>query len=392
MAKEKVLILSLIPVRKSGRSYETDNRWAKDINMQAEFHSIRLLCPVEEISVGDPGVLSPDIQISNLADSNLDKLLKNVDLVQLPGNFGWKDSRIARRLLRLAIKNGTPVFVGISSDRAKTKWMNRKSGPIGAARGMLGWLDVRSSQRSLTSRATGVFVVGSGIRKLAQPNSNVHVGIASWISASDILVRPPERTLPIRICCASRLEAMKGVEIGIHAVAQIAGVCRGLSFDVVGEGPERSNLVDIVERSGLRSMTRFLGQLSYPDAFLSYLRTVDFVLLTNLGDEQPRLIFDAISQGCLPICPDSPPYLALGLDARLLYERGSSDAAAGVIARFVLMSDRERREIEASLRHLAKGFTLEAMHRHRANWMAKSIPVRVAGRRLPNKVDLPVLS
>ena len=270
--------------------------------------------------------------------------------------------------------------------------MNRRSGLIGAAKAILRGLDIRSSQRFLTSRATGVFVVGPGIRKLAQPNPNVHVGIASWINSSDIFRRTPERTLPIRVCCASRLEPMKAVDVGIYAVAQIVGSCRGLLFDIVGEGPERSNLEEIVKRCGLQSVTRFLGQLGYPDEFLSYLRTVDFVLLTNLGDEQPRLIFDAISQGCLPICPDSAPYLALGLDERLLYDQGRPEAAATVIARFVMMSDRERHQIEASLRKLAKAFTLEAMHRHRAKWMAESISDEVTDRQPTKfKVDVPSL-
>jgi glycosyltransferase involved in cell wall biosynthesis len=369
MHKPKVLVLSTIPVRRSGDIYETDGRWGMDIGCQAEFHSIALICPVQQCT--DPGmaVLRSDIEVVPVDEADLRALVDQTDIVQLPGNFGWRQSRIVRQLSRLARDRGKPVFLGISSDRAKTAWMNRKRGLLGIAKGLLCWADVRSSQWFLARRSTGVFVVGHGIARLARPNPNVHVGTASWISARDIFKRPSSRKLPISICCASRLEAMKGVEVGVYAVGELASVCLRLRFDIVGEGPEREELEAIAERAGIRLFTRFIGQLDYPDEFLSYLRSVDFVLLTNLNDEQPRLIFDAISQGCLPICPNSAPYLALGLDRRLLYDRGRPEMAAAALLRLIRMREEERREIEVSLRTLAREFTLEAMHRRRADWM-----------------------
>jgi glycosyltransferase involved in cell wall biosynthesis len=372
--KPKALVFSGIPVHETGGAFETDSRWAMDINMQAEYHSVTLLCPVEEFRAPDSAPLRRAINVVRLGTENADELIRNVDFVQLPGNNGWRPSRVPRTLQRLAIKQDKTAFVGISSDRAKTAWINRRKSVLGAAKAMVRWLDVRTAQRFLVRKSTGVFVVGAGIRHLARPNGNVHVGIASWIDAKQIVERGSQAGGPIRICCASRLEPMKGVRVGVHAIAKLANSGHNVRFDIVGEGPELGDLTELVEKEGVSEITRFLGQLAYPDEFFSYLQTVDIVLLTNLNDEQPRLIFDAISQGCLLLCPNSAAYSELGLDKRLLYGRGQSDIAAHALERLIMMDPKQRQELRTSLGVLASEFTLESMHRRRAEWMKASMP------------------
>jgi len=370
VTKPNALILSLIRVKKTGEGFEADNKWAQDLNMQAERHAITLLCPIVDCDAPNFGLLNSEIKVAELGNSDVHQLIKQADFIQLPGNSGWRRSAVSRNLMRFAARERKPVFLGISSDRAKTAWINRRKGLIGATKAALRWLDVRLTQRLLARRATGVFVVGNGIVHLARPNPNVHVGTASWISSKDEIRRPATRTGTTRIACASRLEPMKGVEIGVRAVAQLRHAHHTVRLDIVGEGPELGRLKDAVNRLGLEAETKFLGQLSYPEKFLAYLRTVDLVLLTNLNDEQPRLIFDAISQGCFPICPNSSPYVALGLDRRLLYERGQADAAAATISRFFDLSQDARDDIANDLRKLAGEYTLEAMHQRRADWIA----------------------
>lgn len=372
MIKPKALVLSLIPVRKSGKSFEADNRWVQDINRQTEHHSVTLLCPVANHEASNFGVLQPEIEIAELGRSDLDRLVEQADFVQLPGNHGLRNGALAGRLMRIAARKGKPVFVGISSDRAKTAWINRRKNLTGTAKAALRWLDVRVGQWLLAKRATGVFVVGQGIAHLGRPNANVHVSTASWISSKDEISARSARPGPTRIACASRLEAMKGVELGVQAIAQLRDEHQDICFDIVGEGPELGRLKNAVNDTGLQPITSFLGQLSYPEQFLSYLRTVDLVLLTNLSNEQPRLIFDAISQGCLPVCPNSSPYLALGLNQRLLYERGRADAAAATISNLLAMNEEQLDEIASGLRMIAEECTIEAMHQRRAAWIART--------------------
>lgn len=372
MIKPRALVLSLIPVRKRGEIFEADNRWAQDINMQAEGDSVTLLCPVGDHLAPNFGTLRPEIEIAQLGESDIRQLVEAADFVQVPGNSGWRRRALVLEVARLAKKSHKPVFLGISSDRAKTAWINRRRSPLGTAKAALQWLDVRVGQWLLARQAAGVFVVGQGIAHLARPNANIHVGTASWISAKDEIKCRAARIGPARIACASRLEPMKGVQLGVEAVARLRRAHEAICFDVVGEGPELAHLQYAVKAAGLQPITRFLGQLSYPEEFLSYLGSVDVVLLTNLNDEQPRLIFDAISQGCLPVCPRSQAYLALGLDERLLYQRGRADAAAAVISELLAMSQNGREEIARGLRALAAECTIETMHQRRAEWIART--------------------
>jgi glycosyltransferase involved in cell wall biosynthesis len=364
--RPKILLHSLIPAHRSCGIYGASALWAQDVNTLAAMADIHLLCPVHE---GD-GECSLDtrIQVSELHSADLGVLVAGCDVIQVPGTFGWSQSRHSFRLKEIARDCGKPMVVGISSNRARTAWMNRRPGLRGSAVAAIRSLDIRTAQLALVRNTAGVFVVGSGLRSLVS-HPNMHVDVASWISQSDLSpARSPKSGLP-RVCIASRLERMKGVLLGARAAAAAVRRFPDLHFDVVGEGPERCALERVVSECGIRENTRFLGQLSYPDQFFGYLRTADFVLLTNLNDEQPRVIFDAISQGCIPICPNSPAYQALGLPPQVLYEHGSAESLAETLLSLLPRSP----SLAEPLRALASRYTLGSMHARRQEWMRTSV-------------------
>ena len=207
-----ILLVSPIPVSQDGTSFSTMDLWARDINTQAALASIYLICPITTAATEAAEPLDPSIQVishSGLADDDLVKTIGKVDIVQLPGNAGWRASRLGLRILRIAKRMGKPVVLGVSSNRAKTAWLNSSSKLIGA----LKYLDVRSCQSWQAMRSDGVLVVGEGVRKLFQHlNRNIHVGTASWIKVADIRTHQDDPgSDALRICMASRLEKMKGV-------------------------------------------------------------------------------------------------------------------------------------------------------------------------------------
>ena len=111
--------------------------------------------------------------------------------------------------------------------------------------------------------------------------------------------------------------------------------------------------------------------VSYPEPFLSILNGMDLVLLTNLSDEQPRLVFDALSQGCIPVCPATPAYRNLGLDERVFYQQGSAEDLSRAILRLSDMG--VRRQLQEQMSAAATRFTIETMHRKRAEWLLQII-------------------
>ena len=171
------------------------------------------------------------------------------------------------------------------------------------------------------------------------------------------------------------MEKMKGMHIGISAFGQAKQRGSDLHLTIIGAGPEQENLKQQVHDMGLGPVTTFRPTVAYPRPFLDLLNMMDAILLTNLNDEQPRLIFDALSQGCLPICPDRPAYRDLGLDDRLFYRQGSVGDLSRVIE--ALSSPTLRLKLSAQLGKLARKFTIQTMHEARAEWIMSLLKGKV---------------
>jgi glycosyltransferase involved in cell wall biosynthesis len=362
--------------------------WARDLEVQADFAHVDLVCPLKEPDSGEQakGKLDPRIRVhayEKLDDKAIDVVVSAADVVQIPGNFSWKRSASARRLLNAGRRNGKIVILGVSSNRARTARLNLSGkGLFRSLKGLVDYFDIRISQSWLAFRADGVQAVGTEVAQLFKHvNKSVHIGTASWIKASEIACTVRDApSKPLRLCIASRLEQMKGVHLGVAAVETLVRERRlELRLTIVGEGPEKANLQQQVAVAGLSTITDFLTPLAYPQPFLDLLASMDIVLLTNLNDEQPRLIFDAISRGCLPLCPDAPSYRGFGFDRPLFYQQGSAQSLARAID--ALSDTNVREQLRVKLPDIARTFTIEAMHEKRAAWINSLLVIRSSYRR-----------
>jgi glycosyltransferase involved in cell wall biosynthesis len=369
--EDGMLLVSPIPVVRLEGGWHTLDLWARDVNAQAALIPITLICPVAGVSTESTAPLRRSIKVLGDGDPALERSVGAARYIQLPGNGSWRRSGTARKILALARRFEKPVFLGISSNRARTAVINsRGKGFVRRIAALLRYSDIRLTQRWLARRSTGVFVVGAGLRDLVLgANTNVHVGIASWIAPEDIRPARSSCSPHLRICMAGRLELMKGFHLGLEAIALLKDQLP-MEVTLIGKGPEEGALKRQAERAGLPRI-RFLAPVPYPGPFFAVLDAQDMVLMTNLNDEQPRLIFDAICRGAIPLCPDSPAYVELGLDPRLLYKRGDSAALAECIRRFADPALRE--EVRATLSKLIDRFTLNAMHTDRLAWMSASV-------------------
>lgn len=365
----RILILSPIVVFEQDGAFFTLDLWARDLDVQSRVATVHLLCPITQSpSAGSKLNSAINVHSNKAGDHDLRELVTQVDVVQLPGNSGWRDSHLARRLLHIAKRAGKTVVLGVSSNRARTAWLNSRNKLVGA----LKYIDVRTSQSFLARRSDGVFVVGEGLRGLfAKYNPNVFVGIASWITASDLAPSRAVGSATLKLCMASRIEKMKGMHVGVAAVALTKSKDKDLSLVIIGEGPEKEHIQRQIAEEGLAAITTFQPAVTYPQPFLGMLGTMDVVLLTNMNDEQPRLIFDALSQGCLPLCPDAAAYRGLGLDDRLFYRQGDS---ADLHRAIELLCDLSlRQELRSGMLEIASQFTIDEMHRQRSVWISETV-------------------
>lgn len=374
----RLCLLSYIPVVRVEGGYATIDLWARDLESQVDaVEHLVLICPVRPSTpdrLGKPTRLDRRIEVVDIETAPKGALrqhLTEADALQVPGTATWSGSASARALMRMADSLDKPTIVGISSNRARTALMNAsRAGWIERLRARIQFLSIRASQIHLASRASGVFVVGEGLRSLVERwNTSVHVGTASWIRDSDILApRQDGLARTVRLCAAARMERMKGMHLAIEALPLLdANQEINMELLMAGVGPEDAALRELARRVGVSSQVSFIGALGYPDEFLAMLRGIDFMLLTNLNDEQPRVLFDAISQGCIPICPDSRPYRSLKLPAETLYRHGDAGSLASVLLALVERPDLA--ELRSKLDWIARASTIESMHRSRRQWI-----------------------
>lgn len=375
-----VLIVSAIAAAKGqDGGWQVLDLWARDVNVQAQYLPVALICPVQAYLEGSTAPLSPRISIVDANSSqSMERAVCEADFIQLPGNSGWQASAMAREVLALARIHDKAVFLGISSNRARTVLLNgRGKGILRYARALLRYVDIRYTQRWLARRVTGVFLVGEGLVPLVRGcNPNLHVGTASWITREDVhsAVSRPAAGQLLRICMAGRLERMKGFHVGIDALAVLPGSLIE-RVTLIGSGPEQTALQRQAQRTGLTGF-QWCAPVPYPKPFFALLREHDLVLLTNLSDEQPRLVFDALCCGVLPICPDTPAYRALGLERQLLYRQGDMAALAECILQ--LADAQVRKELFERNARVLDRHTIETMHEERLAWMAGSSACRRA--------------
>jgi glycosyltransferase involved in cell wall biosynthesis len=387
-----MMMLSSIPVAWDGSAFKTLDLWAVDLADQVKFtQSLKLICPVREKLPTDwsgMAAIPPGIEVISMdviSPRSLAVAMSGCDIVQVHGGGSWRESTMCLSLMKEARRINIKTIVGISSNRARTALLNSLNpfslrNMLGIFRGFIRYISISLVYRKLTGDADGTFIVGEGLRTLVSARCpSLHVGTASWIQVDDIeSARNSAEFLNTdrlrQLCIATRLERMKGVHVGIEAIARLHKPGRAsFALDIFGAGPELAALKQQIERTGLSHMIKFNGVLAYPQPFLSQIRSYGVMLLTNLNEEQPRLIFDAISQGTLPICPNTRPYVALNLPQALLYKVGDDADLSLTLNRVWKSTSDELNGYWSELFAIAEQCTLNAMHRSRASWIENDI-------------------
>ena len=382
----RLLIVTPIPVQRDDKGYSTLDLWVRDLEAQRQI--VASLCVVAPLGVAEGSLRKiPDgITIvpadSVVSPAQIGELVSQYDVIQVFAR-SRRQSSTSLSFARAARDEGRCLIMGISSNRVQTTILNArgKSWPRRLKANVVA-RSICSTQKRVARMADGVFLCGHGLVDMVDTDGlNVHVDVASWIREHEVIddesyeikMRRASEAPTLSACVATRLEPMKGVQLAIEALRTLREHLgtRAPSLVILGSGPEQRALEELVEKHGLGEGVQFRGTFAYPDPFFAEIRRYDVMLLTNLNVEQPRIIFDALSQGLLPVCPDSTPYQALKLDKRIMYRRGDALALAEVIANL----DRREllTELMSQMRQLVRRFTVDSMHLRRAAWVAGTL-------------------
>ncbi|MBD3315654.1 MAG: glycosyltransferase [Chitinivibrionales bacterium] len=152
--------------------------------------------------------------------------------------------------------------------------------------------------------ASKVVVVTSAQRaKILDGNNQRRVIVVHNAVNIDIPVRFSEVPIPVRsrlglnqknalITVVGRLSPEKGVDIFIEAFAELLRRVKAVDAVVVGDGQERTTLVQKADESGCRSHLHFIG---YTEAPGDYMKDSDIIAIPSRSEGMPNVALEAMA-------------------------------------------------------------------------------------------------
>jgi glycosyltransferase involved in cell wall biosynthesis len=152
----------------------------------------------------------------------------------------------------------------------------------------------------------------------------------------------------------------------LSAIKAASAAGADVEVSIIGTGPLLEECTAFAESDVGKKCVKILKPVPYGDAFLSLLRGFDAALVPSLSDEQPRILYDAFSQG-VPVIGSATggicEVVESGVTGRLLPPND-----AGALTEALVWGGQNRAELRAmGLRGLAsvRHSTHQAMHQKR---------------------------
>ena len=160
----------------------------------------------------------------------------------------------------------------------------------------------------------------------------------------------------------ARLQPEKGVATFLKAAALVSKASPRARFLVVGDGPLREELRDLVGRLGVEDRVRFLG---YRTEARALIRLLDVLVVPSLTEGSPLIVLEAMAAG-VPVVASAVggvPDQARHGEEGLLVPPGDPEALAGAMDELLRDPRRARRLGAAGRRRTENGFSHETLVR-----------------------------
>jgi glycosyltransferase involved in cell wall biosynthesis len=211
--------------------------------------------------------------------------------------------------------------------------------------------------------------------------ARAYVTPAVWINGADILDEVTARAIwnrklsePVRLLLAGRLIPGKGIDVLLDALKLLD--VRGVraKVDVIGVGERRNACVRAME--DLRTVQlSVLDPVPYGRPFFELVQRYHAVLIPNLTDEQPRILFDASARAVPAIASDTAglkPYVHHDRTGWLM-PSGDPEALASTIER-AMDNAPKLRTMGLEALSTTRGLSHAEMHRTRSQILMKHLP------------------
>ena len=209
---------------------------------------------------------------------------------------------------------------------------------------------------------------------------NTLINPASWVNEDDILkVNDAKQNISqkmLRLIFPTRLIADKGVYLLMDAINKLSNTDIQVNLDIIGDGPLKKDVIEFCNKPHNGVKVQFLETVSYGKPFFDLIREYDAVLVPNIKDEQPRIIFDAFSQGLTVIASNTSGILdtVTHNENAIIFESGDSSALSDAIfnaANSPIKIDKLKR----NALDFVQGKTHQQMHQDRLKFLKSVLSI-----------------
>ena len=157
--------------------------------------------------------------------------------------------------------------------------------------------------KSIWGNSGAVVACSSGLRNMAlkaDPSANIQV-IPDGVDLSKFRSseRKPDPDV-VKILAIGRLIPRKGFDCLIRSLPKAVEMSeRDFCVEIVGDGPQRNELIHIAERLGVSGKVSFAGTVPYERLAEKY-QQADIFVLSSLAEGMPLVVLEAMASG-LPI-------------------------------------------------------------------------------------------
>jgi glycosyltransferase involved in cell wall biosynthesis len=200
---------------------------------------------------------------------------------------------------------------------------------------------------------------------------------ASWIDEAAIITDQDAERLwqkkldpansELHILFAGRLAAEKGLPVLLQSIRSLAAEHQPIHLDILGDGTLRAECHQASADLNGKTRVRMLGTVAYGTPLFKLLSQYHAIVVPSISDEQPRIVFDAYSQG-VPVIASNTSGLRSCVQegiTGLLFTPGDPVALASVLLHGVEHREELHRLGINSIEH-AREMTHRTMHLKRA--------------------------
>jgi L-malate glycosyltransferase len=162
-----------------------------------------------------------------------------------------------------------------------------------------------------------------------------------------------------------RLTPQKGVDVLLRAAARFVRGKQGVTVEVVGDGPERSNLEKLAADLGLGVSVRFRPSVSHAEA-PRVLREFDVLVLPSRTvriwrEHFGRVLIEGMAAGCVVIGTDSGAIPEVIGEAGIVVPEGNPDSLSEALDRVLTSSSLSRSLREKGRERVRARYTWDAI-------------------------------